>query len=75
MANFLSKTKAAELRAQLKYFENLTRNMASGRITPAEQVAINNLKMTICDLLCINAAADGCYMNDLRGAERTAYKF
>jgi hypothetical protein len=74
MANFLSKTRMDDLRAQLKFFENLTRNM-DGRTTIAERIAINNYKLAICDLMCINNQVDGCYMKDLRSAPRTEYKF
>lgn len=69
---FLSKTRAAELRAQLKFFENLTRNAP---MSEAERVAIGNYRMAICDLLCIDGGIDGCYMDDLRHAPRTAHKF
>lgn len=74
MANFLSKSRINELREGLKFFENLTRNM-DGRTTVAERVAINNYKLALCDLLCIDSRVSGCYMNDLRGANRTEYKF
>ncbi len=64
----------ADLQAQLKFFTNLTINF-DGRTTVAERIAINNYKMAICDLMCINNQVDGCYMNDLRNAPRTEYKF
>lgn len=71
---FLSKTRKKELRDQLKYFGNLVREF-DGRTTVAERIAINNLRMTICDLLCIEAKQNGQYMNDLRGTPRTEYSF
>lgn len=58
MANFLSKTRMADLQAQLKFFTNLTINF-DGRTTVAERIAINNYKMAICDLMCINNQVDG----------------
>lgn len=71
---FLSETRKKELRGQLKYFENLVREF-DGRTTVAERIAINNLRMTICDLLGIEAKQNGQYMNDLRGTPRTEYSF
>lgn len=71
---FLSETRKKELRGQLKYFVNLVREF-DGRTTVAERIAINNLCMTICDLLCIEAKQNGQYMNDLRGTPRTEYSF
>ena len=70
---FLSKTREQNLREQLKFFDNFTRG--NENITQAERVAINNLKFTICDLLCMNHKANGCYLNDLRNMTRTEYKF
>lgn len=71
---FLSESRKKELRSQLKYFGNLVREF-DGRTTVAERIAINNLRMTICDLLCIEAKQNGQYMNDLRGTPRTEYSF
>lgn len=71
---FLSESQKKELRGQLKYFGNLARKF-DGRTTVAERIAINNLRMTICDLLCIEAKQNGQYMNDLGGTPRTAYNF
>lgn len=71
---FLSESQKKELRSQLKYFGNLVRKF-DGRTTVAERIAINNLRMTICDLLCIEAKQDGQYMKDLGGTPRTEYSF
>ena len=70
----LSKSRKDKLREQLRYFQNLMRD-SDCRITVAERIAIRNLQMTICDVLCIDAKTSGQYLKDLRGAPRTEYKF
>lgn len=70
----LSKSRKDKLREQLRYFQNLVREL-DGRTTVAERIAINNMCITICDVLCIESKTDAQYLNDLRGAPRTEYKF
>lgn len=70
----LSKSRKDKLREQLRYFQNLVRN-SDYRTTVAERIAINNMCITICDVLCIESKTDAQYLNDLRGAPRTEYKF
>ena len=72
--NILSQTRIKELKAQLKFFDNLIREF-DGRTTTLERIAINNFRLTICDLLGICARQAGCYTNDIRAMPRTEYKF
>lgn len=69
----LSKSRETQLRDTLHYLDRFTRENA-GKITEIERTAINNLKFTICNLLCVDNKVSGCYLNDLRECPRTEFK-
>lgn len=70
----LSKSRETQLRDTLHYLDRFTRENV-GKITETERIAINNLKFTICDLLCVDNKVSGQYLNNLTDNPRTPVNF